>query len=632
MATITYRPDIDGLRAVAVSLVVLNHFGIGLFSGGFVGVDVFFVISGYLITNIISSQMAAGVWSFGQFYTKRAFRLLPALYVMLGAVLVAGYFFYLPADYSLLAKGVLSSLLFSANIFFWQNSGGYFSPDAEEMPLLHIWSLSVEEQFYFCWPFLFYLAYKFFRGRALCWVILASALLSFWLSEVGVERGYSGAYFLLPFRAGELLLGCSLALFLNFRGEGREVRPVVAEALSFFGLFLIFAAAVLLGKGSSFPGINAFIPCLGAALVIAAPSFGRSLGSRILSLKPFVFIGLISYSLYLWHWPVASILRYLRVDLTPLVALGAILSSVLIGFVSWYFVERPFRTAGQRKGRMVAIAGALAISFVFVGPVFVYLKNGLPERFPYAMLTQEQLDAERLRYWVDIKTKDTSFAEGKIAKQVLVVGNSHAYDFSYALTENDFVGTIKLIETTFHCFNFGFNAVFPDKADLCREKFLGVIESPELRSADVIYLHDNWSGKDFEGLVKVLQEIRQVTSAPIYVVGPKMTFDESALNISKYAQSERIVTASGINQYSRGYQRKNLFDYDRELKDFFAGDVGVKDVHYISALDVQCGAERRCDILSEDTGEYLYFDTGHFTLAGARDFGKKLKKKDGSAF
>lgn len=632
MSLIKYRPDIDGLRAVAVSLVLLNHFGLSLFSGGFVGVDVFFVISGYLITAIISRQLLMGVWSFRQFYIRRALRLLPALYVVLGSVLVLGYFFYLPGDYALLSQSALSSLLFSANIFFWRNSGGYFSPNAEEMPFLHVWSLSVEEQFYFVWPFLFFLIYKIFelRGRRL--FVLLLVFLTFGLAEIGVASGYSGTYFLLPFRAGELLLGSLLALSLeDSRYSGFESK-VLANGIAVAGMALILASAIFLDESSSFPGINAFAPCVGAALVIAAPVYGRNYISFLLSTKLLVFVGLISYSLYLWHWPVVSLLRYLRVDLTPMVVLAAIALSFLLSVLSWRFVENVFRSGISGNSRIVIFLGAPVFLVVTFGSILVYLKDGLPERFPYALLTQEQLDGERQRYWQEIKTKDTDFNEGADVRNILMVGNSHAYDFSYSLTENNFQGKIKLIETTHYCFNFGFEAVFPDKIDLCKSRFAAVMESPELKSADVVVLHDNWSGKDFDGLVRVLKAIRNITLAPIYVVGPKMIFEENVLNISKYAQQEKIINPSGINGYSRRFQSKALIEHDRELKMFFDRDLNLKDIHYISALDVQCGAEMKCDILSEDTGEYLYFDSGHFTLVGARNFGKKLKERNGFLF
>ncbi|TCL29438.1 peptidoglycan/LPS O-acetylase OafA/YrhL [Azotobacter chroococcum] len=573
-----------------------------------------------------------GVWSFRQFYIRRALRLLPALYVVLGSVLVLGYFFYLPGDYALLSQSALSSLLFSANIFFWKNSGGYFSPNAEEMPFLHVWSLSVEEQFYFVWPFLFFLICKIFelRGRRL--FVLLLVFLSFCLAEIGVASDYSGAYFLLPFRAGELLLGSLLALSLeDSRYSGFESK-VLANGIAVAGMALILASAIFLDESSSFPGVNAFFPCVGAALVIVAPLYGQNFVSCLLSTRSLVFVGLISYSLYLWHWPVVSLLRYLRVDLTPIVMFTAIALSIFLGFLSWRFVESFFRSNASRDSRIVFFLATPVFLIVSFGPILIYLKDGLPGRFPYALLTQEELNNERQRYWQGIKTIDTDFTEGGGTKKVLLVGNSHANDLSYSLTENDFQGKIKLIGTTHYCFNFGFGAVFSEKVDHCRERFSAVIGSPELRSADVIYLHDNWGGKDFDGLVRVLQMIRSVTTAPIYVIGPKMIFEESALNISKYAQQDRFITPLSINKYSRRFQRKDLVDYDNELKEFFDRDLGLASVQYVSALDAQCGVEMNCDILSEDTGEYLYFDAGHFTLAGAKIFGKKLKERNSFLF
>ncbi len=625
---LTYRPDIDGLRAIAVLLVVLNHVGFSAFSGGFIGVDVFFVISGYLITGIILSQISKDAFSFTDFYLRRAKRILPALYVVLLAVMIAGYLLYIPSDYSVLSQSTLSAIAFVSNIFFWKNSGGYFSSSAEEMPLLHIWSLSVEEQFYFIWPLALVLILKLKTQAARFTVISAILIASFTLAEIGVRHSWAGTYFLLPSRAGELLVGALLAFWLSKR-HSVKASNIMANALSLAGLFMVLIPAVLLGKTSGFPGINALIPCVGAGLIIASGALGQSVVSRILASRPFVFIGLISYSLYLWHWPLISFLHYSRIEITTEIALGLVFSSIALGYLSWRFIEQTFRHNSKPKRKGFAVATVLSGILLAVFPVVVYLKEGIPSRFPYALLTQEQLTAERGRYWHGIKTT-AEFDNSIDLKKVVVIGNSHAYDFSYALTENGFKGQIKLLETSFYCFNFSNNYVFAAKAEECKSELKIVLEAPELKTAETIYLHDDWGGKNLGGLTEVIKKIRNITSAPIFVIGPKMIFTDTALNISKEAQIKRHVTASSINKFARNFEVLDRVKYDKELKEFFTKE-NFKDVKYVSALDVQCGEDLKCDILSE-SGEYLYFDQGHFTLAGSKIFGKKLREENNYLF
>lgn len=621
---ISYRPDIDGLRAVAVLLVVLNHVGFSTFAGGFIGVDVFLVISGFLITGIIQKQGLEGRFSFIAFYVRRAKRLLPALYVLLLCVLAVGYRVLLPSDYSALAGSALSSILFAANIFFWQNSDGYFSSSAEEMPLLHIWSLSLEEQFYFVWPVALLVLLKLKARHLQLAGIAIVIVLSFGVAEMGVNNEWSGTYFLLPSRAGELLLGAMLAIALRGRVTSTATNRAAANLVSLAGILMVLLPALYLDGDSSFPGLNALVPCLGAALVIAAPYLGSNLVSRLLSFRPLVFIGLTSYSVYLWHWPLISYLRYARVDITWPIASSVIALSLFLGYLSWRFVEQTFRQDGALlSGGVRGLALAIGIA-VTASPVIIHMQDGLPSRFPFALLTQEQLNAERGRYWQGIETKSSVFENNGAVKNILVVGNSHAYDLSYALTENEYPGVIKLIETSHRCFNFGHDALEPDQAEFCNDRFEEVLNSPELGTADTVFLHDNWGSIDPVGLEATLDQIRARTDAPIIVVGPKMIFSDVVLNISRFAQQERLVTAAEINDFSRRYYVELLFQYDQDLRAFFAAK-RLSGVTYVSALDVQCGPERECDILSAE-GEYLYFDSNHFTLAGARRFGEKLKQ------
>lgn len=307
MAHHHYRPDIDGLRAIAVLAVVLHHLSAPLLPGGYVGVDVFFVISGYLITSIISREMAEGRFSFASFYERRARRIFPALFAVLAATLVASYALLLPSDMMSTLRAALGTVFFGSNIVFWREmKEGYFAAtDLALNPLLHTWSLSVEEQFYVFFPVLLLLCYRFTRQQVVP-VLLFSAMVSLVGAALLVSSKSVAVFFLSPFRAWELLAGSLLALHTVPPLRSRMLRELIAAA----GLLAIVVACFVYDGGTTFPGLAALAPVLGTAALIHAGASGPSLAARLLQLPPMVWVGLISYSLYLWHWPLIVLTRY----------------------------------------------------------------------------------------------------------------------------------------------------------------------------------------------------------------------------------------------------------------------------------------------------------------------------------
>ncbi|WP_420587368.1 acyltransferase family protein [Ruegeria sp.] len=305
-----YRPDIDGLRAVAVVPVVLHHAGFAGVPGGFVGVDIFFVISGFLITTILAREIRDGQFSILSFYERRARRILPALFVVLAACLAVGWFLLLPNQYGNLAVSVGATLLFASNIWFWMDAGDYFGHGIEFAPLLHTWSLAVEEQFYLFFPLLLW---ALSRASMRVWirVIVLISLVSLALSMYATTAHPVANFYLTPTRIWELGIGALLAVgaFPALR------RPAAVEAVALIGAVLIIGSILLISDHTPFPGITAIPPCLGAAFLIWAGMYGRSMIARFLTLRPVVWIGLISYSLNLWHWPVlvAARVQYGRV-------------------------------------------------------------------------------------------------------------------------------------------------------------------------------------------------------------------------------------------------------------------------------------------------------------------------------
>jgi len=359
-----YRQDIDGLRALAVSIIVLFHFGLNTLAGGYVGVDVFFVISGFLITKMILEDVKRGRFSYADFYMRRLRRLGPSLLATLALTLIAGYFILSPAHFEALGLSTQATVLSISNILFWRESG-YFDTDAIYKPLLHTWSLGVEEQFYFIWPMSILLLCKLSTsGRRL--ILLAGVSLASLLAcEIMLDRDPSAAFFLPIYRVYEFALGAGLAM----TGLATR-RTVVANVASIAGLALIAAAAFAFTEDQRFPGVAALIPCLGAALLIFSGT--HAIANRLLSLSPIRYVGRISYSLYLVHWPILVYFAYYFGSPDTL-AESTLLSAaaIALGAIFYHFIETPFRRKNAFRFRVSgkalgasALATALAITLI----------------------------------------------------------------------------------------------------------------------------------------------------------------------------------------------------------------------------------------------------------------------------
>ena len=372
-----HRNDIDGLRAVAVVSVLLFHTRVFHMLGGFVGVDIFFVISGFLITTLLLEDIRKERFSILNFYERRGRRLLPALLLVLLVASLAANKLLLPYDAKDYGRQLIATLFFSSNLLFARQTG-YFDAPAEMKPLLHCWSLAVEEQFYILYPLFLFLVTRYFRKRyavAIGAVLTASLALS-----IHNLSTHSAANFYLPFsRAWELLIGGMLAIKVIPELRSRTWANVVALA----GLGLIGYSVFAFSPATPFPGINAIYPCLGAALIIYSGSLNQTYVGQILSLRPIVFLGLISYSLYLWHWVIIVYTKYYLVrPLAPLETAGVIAGSIILATLSWRFVELPFRGRNAIGSRTWFFAGAAMASAVLCSyGGFAFLTHGIPSRF-----------------------------------------------------------------------------------------------------------------------------------------------------------------------------------------------------------------------------------------------------------
>jgi peptidoglycan/LPS O-acetylase OafA/YrhL len=370
-----YRPDIDGLRAVAVLSVILYHLHAPLVTGGFVGVDIFFVISGYLITRNIWGELQAGTFSIRAFYLRRIRRIVPAFAVMAAVTLVAGCLLLLPADLKRLGASTAWAAVSASNVYFWRYLDiGYFADSSEQQPMLHTWSLGVEEQFYLLWPAVLLVVALLPRsGRAAALGTLALIGVSLAIGELTLERSPKFAYFMLPARFGELMVGALLVFSSRLHERLRGAR----EAIAVGGLALLVYALTQLDAASPFPGVNALYPSFGAGLVILAGGLGSRLVRALLTPRPMVFVGLISYSLYLWHWPILAYLKYFYTTLEPIQVALAVPLMFVLATLSYRFVELPARQWRPRPRIQVTRLFLLPAGLLVVTSAIVVASDGL---------------------------------------------------------------------------------------------------------------------------------------------------------------------------------------------------------------------------------------------------------------
>ena len=379
-----YRADIDGLRAFAVLPVVLFHAGTPFMKGGYIGVDIFFTISGFLITSILLREFENGSFSLTRFYERRARRIIPALmFVGLVTALLGGVVL-LPAALVDLAESFVATALFVSNVYFW-TSLDYFAPNAELSPMLHTWSLAVEEQFYIFFPLILWAIIRFNARRHLFLIILGMTIISFLVAAVVVFKDSSLAFYQTPLRAWELGVGALLAT----APQMRDIPKHLAEGTAALGLLSITLPVFFYTADTRFPGIAALPPVLGAGALIWAGSYRQTAVSRLLAWSPLVWVGLISYSLYLWHWPLMALMRAnnASIHLSSWEAFTCVLASFGLAWVSYQYVEKPFRSRARRlsPSRTLLVSGASLASFILLGAMLIETR-GFPSRFSKPVL------------------------------------------------------------------------------------------------------------------------------------------------------------------------------------------------------------------------------------------------------
>jgi peptidoglycan/LPS O-acetylase OafA/YrhL len=608
-----HRLDIDGLRAVAVLLVILFHTGMGAFSGGFIGVDIFFVISGYLITGIIVRDLSRGSFSLGKFYERRARRILPALLAMLVLCSIACYFFFLPQDLVHFAHSLFAALFSYSNIYFWTQAG-YFKP-AYAKVLLHTWSLGVEEQFYIFLP-LTLLAFKK-RATLVPWIILSLAFVSFAISEWLVLKHAAETAFYMPFsRAWELFVGSLLALDLVRLPKNQVAR----DGLAIFGAALIGFAAIFYRPQTPFPGASALLPCLGAALLLATGVDAKTLCSRLLSLPPLVFVGLISYSVYLWHWPLITFAKMGGIqgvtDKGLLQKMAVLVASLVFGWLSWRFVELPFRASGSaripRRQLVLGFASA-AVVVLAIGAVFS-LSGGLPPRFPAsAARVGTFLDApQEMRLGSCFITSGNHFSDfdessctnpDPSLQNYLLIGDSHAAALWFGLSQE--LTTARILEaTTSGCAPTLGSYDSTDCGKMRRYVYESLLPRIHI---DGVILTEHWQSRaDIEQIEPAIHWL-QDHKIPIILVGPVQEYDAPLPMLLAFSIKRGQPTSSQLHLLSW------VSGLDRALQE----QAAEWHVVYLSPWKESCGSGHCLQYADKHREVPMLTDTNHLTNEGA---------------
>lgn len=618
----SYRPDIDGLRAVAVLAVFAHHLNAAVLPGGFVGVDIFFVISGYLITSHVFQEVRAGRFSLRQFYQRRINRIIPALATVLLATLALGGWLLSPVDLERLAANALYALLGVSNLFIWVKYGNYFAADAGEAPLLHTWSLGVEEQFYVIWPLLIILLLRF-APRHLTSILGVGLVLAVGVSQYGTGLFSTASYYLLPTRFFELMIGGWLGIWhlRNVRQIGRGE----SLACKLAGALLVGGSLWLIGDGTAFPGLAALWPCLGAALLIHAGSGQHPapwLGSR-----PLVLIGLVSYSLYLWHWPLIAYLNYLSIPLSLPVAAAVIAVALGLAWLTWRFVEQPLRRSGARLafGQVFTWRFAVpALGLALVAGLTQQLQ-GFPERFGPKV---EKLEAMTLDRPADIRRgchvpnalyrtepdADCRLGAPKTEVDGILVGDSFANHFTGMVDILARPDNITLMDYTMDAcppilgYTGDMPAVYAEHCARRNERVFAMIEAH--RYAYVV-LAGSWP-RDEAAEDEILESVQRAVehSGQVIVILNNQPIEDAAT-----CPIRRLMFA----------QRRPCEAAETTRPHYWA-DIRARfpQVHFIDPNQVIC-AKGRCSSLVD--GKLLYLDNAHLNEVGSRYIGQTLLER-----
>jgi peptidoglycan/LPS O-acetylase OafA/YrhL len=614
---VKYRADIDGLRALAVVPVVLFHAGFSLFSGGFVGVDVFLVVSGYLITTILLEDIENNRYSILRFYERRARRILPALFFVMLVCIPFAWMWMLPIQLKDFSQSLVAVSLFVSNILFWQESG-YFAAAAAEKPLLHTWSLAVEEQYYLLFPIFLFLAWRFGRNRVF-WMIVVFAAISLALSEWGWRNNPHANFYLALTRAWELFAGSIAAFIVQKRGVQSN------NVLSLLGLAAIIFAVFVYDDTTPFPSVYALVPVIGVVLLVL---YGdrETLAAKILSTRVFVGIGLISYSAYLWHQPLFSFARIRLLEEPSTYLMGFLsLASFALAVASWKFIEKPFRNSSIINRDFILNSSLIGLlSFVIIGYVG-YNQDGFKGRFKlllqgdvghlayHGLIDKEYFDCEpasvakgALNWEGFLRCKQTQRGDA----DWILLGDSHAEHLFLGLAEahRDKNIVFYILDGEPYLWNHQYANIFDFIKSSQKKKKILLTMYYASRVDDVNVLKNGFGGT-IEYLQNLGHEVVLVGDIPRYEVSPEdCVYGNSIEFVSKFCSIKR----------SEFEQQRDIYEQTLvSLADKFG-------VQYATIHESLCN-KATCSMVKDDF--VLYRDDNHLNIRGSQIVGRYLASK-----
>ncbi|HBF06700.1 MAG TPA: hypothetical protein DDW29_00525 [Gammaproteobacteria bacterium] len=618
MNSMKYRAEIDGLRALAVLPVILFHAGFEWFSGGFIGVDVFFVISGYLITTIIISELAEGKFSIVNFYERRARRILPAMFFVMAVCLPFAWLWFAPSDLKIFGQSLLAVSTFWSNFLFW-GSSGYFERAAELNPMLHTWSLAVEEQYYILFPVFLILTWRL----GIKWILILLSLVfmvSLSLAHWGAYNHHSAAFYLLPTRGWELLIGVFAAFYLKYNGYLKS--KLLNQILSLLGFSMVIYSIIVFDETTPFPSLYALIPTIGTCLLILS-AVPNTVINRFLSVRPIVAFGLISYSAYLWHQPVLAFARYRFLgEVSDFLLIILCITAFIMAWFSWRFIEKPFRDKERFSRSDIFRTSIISIAFFCsIGYLLNQSNGGLKS---YSAEDQNIFKSFiNPSAYVEKRHKEIrlrNFDEDSDRKKVLIIGDSHSEDLVNAVFEAELTDSI---DFSSYYIPLRCGVLFVDKKEdreqrkfTCKawrnfeDEFFDLVSV-----ADEVWVVADWEPLDLTYMRESVLNLKMLNNA-VLVFGKK---DFGNIYAGIYKNSPKHLWSKGIHRANSSLTNFSAAYINR----FVAAEVKSAGAQFIDMQFLLCGGAEVCPNYVD--GEVLSYDGSHLTPFGATFLGNKLK-------
>lgn len=646
-----YRTEIDGLRAIAVLLVIFNHLGLIIFSGGYVGVDVFFVISGFLITSIISKEITDKTFTFKNFYKKRILRLAPAYFLVILCCFFFSYFLLAPMELVSFYKSVMYSLVFASNFFMWKEVGGYFSANAEYIPLLHLWSLGVEEQFYIIWPTVLMIMLAWFK-RWTSLLIALGVILGCVFAHLLSIKAPAMSYFLLPARAFELMIGAAIVFI-----KPNNFKSSTANIIAAVGLLMIIFSSFYLTSESIFPGLYALLPCVGTGLIIYSLKGHDGIIKKFLSLNIMSFFGKISYPLYLWHWPLIVFYKIRFGELSYLSMAGLMIAMTLLSYITYEYVERKIQNKfkGSNPARIVLKGYLIPVLAFAAFSGFVVHEDGLKQRFnsnvpeiENSINSASHKIREKCLYTPAGELPPTDLCALGVADretEVLLVGDSHANHYSNMINvmlkdankkgyEIDQNSTFFMPDVERYVLKDGTKKLAPDfktrndliKQHLAEHKYKYVVLAGSYADNFIVSHFEDGTGRDStavmeSGLDRAIELVERSGAKPLIIKGmPKVQELDQNCPLRKEM----------FGDLDCGFDRKIHDEHFKQWNEMLRRlEAKHKDLVVIDIEPYFCDTEK-CYL--DRNGTPLYIDQKHINYVASGEVGKWYIKTNGNVF